>query len=118
LLDASAKRTRFLRQVKLELGLENVEVALSRIQDYDPPFSFDTIITRAFSSLHEFVEAAGRLCAPEGRLLAMKGRRRDSELESLPLGYRLQEVRELVVPGETGFRHLVTVVPADKSTQQ
>jgi 16S rRNA (guanine527-N7)-methyltransferase len=115
LLDASAKRSRFLRQVTLELALENVQVVRARIQDYDPPFSFDTIITRAFSSLREFVDNAGRLCAPGGRLLAMKGRRRASEFEALPPGYRMAEVRALVVPGQTGERHLVTVIPADGS---
>ncbi len=109
LLDSSAKRTRFLRQVKLELGLRNVTIECTRIEDYDPPYSFDTIVSRAFSSLYEFVEKAGRLCAPDGRLLAMKGRRREAELERLPPGYQLAGVSEVSVPGQVGSRHLVTV---------
>ncbi len=112
LLDSSAKRTRFLRQVKLDLGLRNVAIECARIEGYDPRYSFDTIVSRAFSSLYEFVEKAGKVCAPDGRLLAMKGRRHEAELERLPPGYRLAAVRELSVPGQVGSRHLVTVEPA------
>ncbi len=107
LLDSSAKRTRFLRQVQLELDLDNVTVARARIQDYDPGFRFDTIVARAFSSLHDFVENAGRLCQPGGHLLAMKGRFDPREGEDLPPGWHLEEVRRLQVPQLPSNRHLI-----------
>ena len=36
LLDSNGKKTRFLTQAKIELGIENIEVIHSRIEDYKP----------------------------------------------------------------------------------
>ncbi|MEA2080474.1 MAG: 16S rRNA (guanine(527)-N(7))-methyltransferase RsmG, partial [Pseudomonadota bacterium] len=47
LLDANAKKLRFVRQAASELGLGNVEVVQSRMQEYQPARSFDMVISRA-----------------------------------------------------------------------
>ena len=73
LLDASAKRCRFLRQAKAELGLQNVTVLATRAEDYQSGEKFDTLASRAYSSLDGFVHSAGHLLAENGVLLAMKG---------------------------------------------
>ena len=105
LLDSALKRVRFVRQAALELGLENVEVVQSRIEDYRPGRRFDTVTCRAFSSLGAFVEAAGGLVAPGGRLVAMKGRYPEDELAECPRDWRLREARPVSVPGLDAERH-------------
>jgi 16S rRNA (guanine527-N7)-methyltransferase len=48
-------------------------VVRGRVEDYRPATLFDSVVSRAFATLADMVADAGRLCAPEGRLLAMKG---------------------------------------------
>lgn len=109
LLDSSAKRVRFLREVRRVLALAQVEVVQARVQEYRPRIRFDTVLSRAFSSLRDFVDNAGRLAGTSGRLLAMKGPAYAAEDTSLPAGYRLQEVRQLTVPGLRAGRVLIAV---------
>lgn len=106
LLDANGKKTRFLTQAVSLLGLDNVEVVKARSEDYRGVEPFDTVTSRAFAALPEIVSLTGHLMAPGGRILAMKGRRPEEELDALPAGWRA-EVRRLEVPGVDGERHLV-----------
>ena len=73
LLDASAKKLRFVRQAVFELGLDNVEVVQSRMQEYQPARSFDMVISRAVSNLGELYRQTAQLVRPGGRMLFMKG---------------------------------------------
>lgn len=109
LLDRNAKKVRFCRQAAAELGLGNVEVVHARIEDYAPGERFDTIVARAFGGLAELAAHAARLCAPQGRVLAMKGRVPQAELAAL--GGLRERVRliALEVPGLGAQRHLVIV---------
>ena len=66
LLDTNGKKTRFLRQAKLELRLDNVQVEQVRVEQYHPPRLFDTITSRAFASLPDMVELTRHLLAPGG----------------------------------------------------
>ena len=77
------------------------------MEKYQPAELFDTVISRAFSSIAEFVTMAGPLCRPGGVLLAMKGRYPEEELKALPQGYQLREVVRLAVPGLDEERHVV-----------
>lgn len=107
LLDSNGKKTRFCRQAAAELGLGNVEVVQSRVEDYRPPEGFATVVSRAFAALADFVEGAGHLAAPGGKLLAMKGAYPHDELSALPEGARVIAVHPLQVPGLDAQRHLV-----------
>ena len=111
LLDSASKRTRFLNHVIARLDLSNVAVAQARVEDYDGKAGFDTVISRAFSSLAEFAGLSGHLCAPGGCLLAMKGRVDPAEVAALPAGWRLHQTRDLHVPGLDEERHLLEIVP-------
>jgi 16S rRNA (guanine527-N7)-methyltransferase len=117
LLDSNGKRTRFMQQVVNELALVNTRVIRCRLEDYYPPVKFASIVSRAFASLAEMVASAGRLCAPGGRLLAMKGAYPQEELAVLPLGYRVAGIYRLQVPGLDAERHVVHLVPLDSKTQ-
>lgn len=110
LLDSNGKKTRFLHQAVLELRLSNVQVSQSRIESFDDQASFDGILSRAFSTLHDMVDGCYRLCAEGGCFLAMKGVYPQQELDDLSNAYPqlVQEaVHRLIVPGCDGERHLV-----------
>jgi 16S rRNA (guanine527-N7)-methyltransferase len=109
LLDANAKKTRFVTQAVGELGLKNVEVVQNRAQNYHPTVLFDTLISRAFASIADMLVATRHLCAPHGRFLAMKGVNPEEELAAIPAEYAVQEVVALSVPGLNAARHLVIV---------
>jgi len=87
-------------------------VVRGRVEDYRLATPFATVVSRAFSSLQEFVRLAGPACAPGGRLLAMKGARPEEELRELPAGYRLLTVHPLKVPGLDAERCLVEIEKA------
>ena len=111
LLDANQKKTAFLRQAKMELALENVEVACARAEAWQPAERFEVVISRAFSDLRKFIALAGRLCTREGMLAAMRGVCPKDELASLPVAFRLTKVVPLKVPGLAASRHLVLLQP-------
>lgn len=112
LLEANHKKATFLKQAVIELGLGNVEVVCERAETWQPPHEFEVVISRAFSGLPEFLGAAGRLCAANGTIAAMKGVYPDEELAQLPPGYELRGVVPLAVPGLEAERHLVLMRPA------
>jgi len=109
LLDSNHKKTTFLRQACIELGLSNVAVECVRVDIFTPQQSFDTVISRAFSDLSEFVRLSARLCRSGGTLLAMKGVYPHDELAQLPAEYQQVEVVALNVPGLEAQRHLVII---------
>lgn len=107
LLDSNGKKTRFLVQAVAELGLSNVTVVHSRVDQYRPGFLFDTVITRAFASLADMLPACRHLLGPKGRFLAMKGAYPAEELREIPSEFSLLDTVPLAVPGLAAERHLV-----------
>jgi len=109
LLDSNGKKTRFVQQAVASCTLANVKVVQSRIQDYDAGSSFDVIVSRAYSSVQDFVSSVTSLWQPGTRLITMKTELSDAELASLdPQLYRLH-VSPLRVPGIAQKRSLVTI---------
>ncbi len=116
LIEATGKKARFVEQTRERLECGNVLVVNSRAENYRPFELFDTVLARALSSLADFVAYAGHLCAPDGRLLAMKGKRPDDEISSLPRSFRALAVHRLSVPGLPDERHLVELIPAQRKS--
>jgi len=83
LLDSNGKKTRFLQQVKFELELDNIHIINSRIKAYQPDIEFSTIVSRAFASLNDFVQATIHLQNAQTVLLAMKGEKAAQEIKLL-----------------------------------
>lgn len=108
LLDAAAKRVRFMRQAAVSLGLQNVEVVQQRADAYPCESCFDHVVSRALASLAAFTEATLRYLVPAGSLLAMKGKVSKDELAALPekITYTVEAV---TVPGLQAERHIVEV---------
>lgn len=105
-LDSNGKKTRFQQQVKLELGLENLQVIHGRVEQCQSG-PFEQIVSRAFASLSDMLEWTGHLCSETGVFLAMKGLYPEAELEQLPPGYQLRASHRLQVPDTEGERHLL-----------
>lgn len=112
LLESNHKKAVFLQQARIELALKNVEVVAERVENFCSTDGFDTVISRAFSDLGDFVKLAGHLCAEGddgGRLAAMKGVYPDEELMQLPAQFSLENVLSVAVPGLEARRHLVII---------
>jgi 16S rRNA (guanine527-N7)-methyltransferase len=112
LLDSNHKKAAFLQQAVAELALANATVVTARVEAWQTEARFDTIVSRAFADLGEFVSGAARLLAPGGIIAAMKGVHPHDEIERLPAGFRVREVLKLDVPLLDAERHLVLVEPA------
>ena len=109
LVESNGKKARFLREALRTLHLGNARVAESRIEALEEPAAYDAITARALATLPLIVELGGHLLKPEGKLLAMKGARPDSEIAALPAGWTVESVHALTVPGLNAERHLVVV---------
>jgi 16S rRNA (guanine527-N7)-methyltransferase len=108
LIDANHKKTTFLRQAAIELGLDNVEVHCERVEALAAP-AFDVITSRAFADLAEFVRLTRHVLADGGVWAALKGVYPYEEIAQLPDDIRVVSVLALHVPGLDAERHLVTL---------
>lgn len=106
LLDCNNKKTSFVQQAVIELGLHNVSVCCARVEDWKPIQSFDGIISRAFAETADFTAKTRRLLAQGGRWVAMKGMP-EQELEHLPADIGVERIIQLQVPGLDAARCLV-----------
>ena len=107
LLESNSKKTRFLQQVALELALDNIEIAHSRLEDHRPARPYDGAICRAFSEAARFWAGVAPLLAPQAPALAMKGRRQTQELAGLAAAGVSCRWQALDVPGLNAERHLL-----------
>jgi 16S rRNA (guanine527-N7)-methyltransferase len=109
LIDTVHKKTAFLTQVKAELGLANVTVYTKKVQELAVKQPFDTITSRAFADLSDFVNWSGHLLAEGGRFIALKGTAPAEERERLPEPWKVSGLQPLEVPGLEAERHLVFI---------
>ncbi len=108
-LDSNGKKTRFMEQVRLQLGLPALSVVHQRIESFRAPAPFATVCSRAFARVDAFVAAAGEQVREDGVMLAMKGRfDAAGELQDLPAGWRTEHL-PLQVPGLDAQRSLVRI---------
>jgi 16S rRNA (guanine527-N7)-methyltransferase len=108
LLDSRCKRTTFLNQVKIELKLNNVNIINSRVENYKIN-TFDVIISRAFSSIEDFVKLTYHLCDKNSYFFALKGKNPSDELSFLENSPKI-ELKEIIKLNILDFnceRHLV-----------
>lgn len=94
LLDNNGKKTRFLTQVKIELGLKNVEVVHNRIESFHPKQPVAIVTCRAFAALNTILDSTRHLVTSNTRVLAMKAK---EETNGLPAGYEQVASHELYV---------------------
>jgi 16S rRNA (guanine527-N7)-methyltransferase len=104
-VDTVGKKTAFVRQVAVELGLRNLRAEHARVERL--PEIYDVITSRAFATLADFVELTRERLAPGGLWMAMKGKRPEEEIAALPEDVEAFHVEPLLVPGLEAERCLV-----------
>jgi 16S rRNA (guanine527-N7)-methyltransferase len=109
LIEATGKKARFVEHAVADLRLGNVTVVNARVESWKAPRKFDTVVARALGSLADFIRFAGALCAPGGRLLAMKGRLPEEEIAAIPRAWRVSGAHPLTVPGLDAQRHVLVI---------
>jgi len=88
LLEPNHKKCGFLNEVKRELGLEQVEIARSRFEEYapDPNSRFDFVCSRALGNYRRLLRWAATVLAPSGKIVLWLGEE-DSILVSRTPGW-------------------------------
>ncbi len=109
LLDSNGKKTRFLFQVKLELGLDNVSIENCRVEHYKNQGQIDIVLCRAFSSIPDMLEKTASLLSQGSRLLAMKGQIPESEIAALSPDWNIIRIQKLDVPHSKAVRHVIEI---------
>ncbi len=105
-IDTVQKKAIFMRQVKGELGLDNLEVVHARVEKYQPTHAFDLVISRAFSEIALFLQLTHHLLVKRGHWLAMKGVAPRQELATVNM---VSKVYPLTVASLAAERHLVII---------
>jgi 16S rRNA (guanine527-N7)-methyltransferase len=116
LIDATAKKLRFVEHALQTLGVSNVATQHARVEGLrrSGP-GFDTLVVRALAKLPELARLAAPLLAPGGRLVALKGKAPVGELAALPQSWQLVDMRPVAVPGLAAERHVVVLARAGSS---
>jgi 16S rRNA (guanine527-N7)-methyltransferase len=106
-IDTVQKKAIFMRQVKGELGLDNLSVVHGRVEQFESETQFDAIISRAFSEISQFMALTQHLLMDDGHWLAMKGVSPQAELEVLNI--KNSQIYPLSVAGLDAERHLAVI---------
>lgn len=110
LLDSNTKKTTFLQQVVIELGLSNVTVASGRVEAMHDK-DVDVVTSRAFAELADFISLTKHLLNENGYWAAMKGVYPYEELEHVPASVVVEKVEKIEIPMLQGERHMVIMRP-------
>lgn len=89
LIESDQRKAAFLRTVARELGLDNVSVLDTRIED-TPPQRADVLSARALAPLAALLAFTERHLAPGGTALFPKGARADEELDAALASWRFE----------------------------
>lgn len=117
LLDATAKKCRFMQHVVDTLGLQDVRVVQARAEDFGRHagrMAFDLAWARAVARMPVLLEYGLPLLHQGGLFIIQKGREPQTEVDSgrealKTLGGRLRLVRTVQVPGLDAERSLIVV---------
>jgi 16S rRNA (guanine527-N7)-methyltransferase len=110
LIDSNGKKIRFVSHAVRTLGLMNVEPLQTRVEALRPERPFDTVVARAFAALPQMLEAVAPICGGDTRVLAMKGKWPQAEVDALPPGWQMAESHTLTVPGLAQARCLIVLI--------
>jgi len=109
LLDSNGKKTRFLTQAVLELGLmDRVSVVHSRAEQHQA--QYDGVIARAVTEITDFIRFTEHLRADKGSWWLMKGLYPQVEIDAMPVQI-YAELTQLTVPQLDAERWLVRCYP-------
>jgi 16S rRNA (guanine527-N7)-methyltransferase len=124
LLEATARKVRFLEHIVAKLGLENVEIVAGRAEEAahrdDYREKFDVAVSRAVAPLSVLAELVLPFCAVGGRIIAPKKGSISSEIDRASkaiaaLGGELNEVKEIKLEEFKDSRYLVIINKINKT---
>lgn len=104
LMEPNLKKCVFLSEVRRQLGLENVNVLRTRMEDYEGE-SFDVVTSRALGHLDDLLSFARRNLVRQGQLVLWLGQDDAKELVSVHQGWHWKE--PLAIPGSERRRIVV-----------
>ena len=107
LMDSNGKKVRFIHQAKQSLGLLNIIPVQNRVETFDAKSKFDSVVSRAFTSLERMVRLTEHLVKDDGFMQAMKGSYPDEQILKSP--WEITEIIKLEVPFLEEQRHLVNI---------
>ena len=113
LLDSNVKKTRFIKQASIEIGLKNIQVVHQRVEQYLPNQTFNTLISRAFASSNKLLDRCELILKSldkKGRIIFMLGKQK--QLETLPKSYNVLEIQSVKIPQLMAQRHIAIVEKA------
>ncbi len=118
LMDATAKKVRFIDEVAHTLGLRNVRALHARAEDAGRDRihreAYDFVVVRAVGKMPVLLEYCLPLCKLGGQVIAMKGAAATDETDAAAralgsLGGELTTIKEVALPAMDKPRHLVVV---------
>ena len=104
-VDTVAKKSSFIQQAALSLGLANLRGLHARVESLAA--AYQVVSARAFSSLPDLVTGSDKALLPGGLWMAMKGKTPDEEIQALPPQVQVFHVEPLQVPGLDAQRCIV-----------
>lgn len=107
-VDAVEKKTAFVRQMSGALALPNLQARHARIETLAPG-ECNIVTSRAFASLDDFAQLAGRHVRNDGTLVAMKGKLPEDEIQALHARgeWQVDRIQQLHVPELQAERCLI-----------
>lgn len=115
LAESNRKKASFLKEVKSELGLDNVTIYNGRAERLDPhTTTVDYVVCRGVGSLKKFAQLAKPYIAPDGRMYTYKTKQFESELEEITTnkqrdGVRIAEIAEYDLANQIFGLNLVSL---------
>jgi 16S rRNA (guanine527-N7)-methyltransferase len=119
LVDATKKKTEFLKEVVSTLELDDVSIYNDRIENfaYLHEKEFDIVIARAVARLNILLELASRMIKVNGYFVAMKGSLEEEIDEATNalkvLHMEIVETKDLVLPIENSKRKIIKIKKND-----
>jgi 16S rRNA (guanine527-N7)-methyltransferase len=117
LVEPLLRRATFLSETSAHLALDRVDVLRARAEEL-PRGEADVVVARAVAPMDRLLGWTLPLLRPGGRLVAMKGRSAQDEIEAASatlakLGARSWDVRDLLLPGGLDATRAVVVVAGE-----
>jgi len=113
LVDSSLKKVNFLKQVIRLLDMDHINAIQGRIEELSGDSfyrgAFDVAISRAFSNLNRFADLAIPLLKKDGKLIAMKSKNTEDELNTFKRREKKPVVENYSLPFQHAMRTLIIV---------
>jgi 16S rRNA (guanine527-N7)-methyltransferase len=114
LAESSKKKTSFLKDVLVELKIENMSIYNGKVENMALERKFDYVMSRGVGSLQKFSQLAKPLLTDDGHMYTFKTKQFVTELESITTnkdkeGVRISEIAEYDLGNQISGLNLVSL---------